>query len=29
MAGGYARDIADTVEIRFNTIETAARFCAN
>jgi acetoin utilization deacetylase AcuC-like enzyme len=24
MAGGYARDIADTVEIQFNTIETAA-----
>ena len=29
MAGGYARDIADTVEIQFNTIETAAWFCAN
>jgi acetoin utilization deacetylase AcuC-like enzyme len=28
MAGGYARDIADTVEIQFNTIETAAWFCA-
>jgi hypothetical protein len=24
MAGGSARDIADTVEIQFNTIETAA-----
>jgi acetoin utilization deacetylase AcuC-like enzyme len=29
MAGGYARDIADTVEIQFNTIETAAWFCAD
>ena len=29
MAGGYARDIADTVEIQFATIETAAWFCAN
>ncbi len=29
MAGGYARDIADTVEIQLNTIETAAWFCAN
>jgi acetoin utilization deacetylase AcuC-like enzyme len=29
MAGGYARDIGDTVEIQFNTIETAAWFCAN
>ena len=29
MAGGYARDIADTVEIQFNTIETAAWFCGN
>ncbi|HSD40344.1 MAG TPA: histone deacetylase [Burkholderiales bacterium] len=29
MAGGYARDIADTVEMQFNTIETAAWFCAN
>jgi acetoin utilization deacetylase AcuC-like enzyme len=29
MAGGYARDIADTVEIQFNTIETAAWFCAS
>jgi acetoin utilization deacetylase AcuC-like enzyme len=29
MAGGYARDIADTVEIQFNTIETAAWFGAN
>ena len=29
MAGGYARDIADTVEIQFNTVETAAWFCAN
>lgn len=28
MAGGYARDIADTVEIQFATIETAAWFCA-
>lgn len=26
MAGGYARDIADTVAIQFNTIETAAWF---
>jgi acetoin utilization deacetylase AcuC-like enzyme len=29
MAGGYARDIADTVEIQFNTVETAAWFCGN
>ena len=29
MAGGYARDIADTVEIQFATIETAAWFCAS
>jgi acetoin utilization deacetylase AcuC-like enzyme len=29
MAGGYARDIADTVEIQFNTIESAAWFCPN
>jgi len=29
MAGGYARDIADTVEIQFATVETAAWFCAN
>jgi acetoin utilization deacetylase AcuC-like enzyme len=29
MAGGYARDIADTVEIQFNTIETAVWFCRN
>jgi acetoin utilization deacetylase AcuC-like enzyme len=29
MAGGYARDIADTVEIQFATIETAAWFCAD
>jgi acetoin utilization deacetylase AcuC-like enzyme len=29
MAGGYARDISDTVEIQFNTIETAAWFGAN
>ena len=29
MAGGYARDIADTVEIQYNAIETAAWFCAN
>lgn len=28
MAGGYARDIADTVEIQFATIETAVWFCA-
>jgi acetoin utilization deacetylase AcuC-like enzyme len=28
MAGGYARDIADTVDIQFATIETAAWFCA-
>lgn len=27
MAGGYARDIRDTVEIQFNTIATAAWFC--
>jgi acetoin utilization deacetylase AcuC-like enzyme len=27
MAGGYARDIGDTVEIQFNTVETAAWFC--
>jgi acetoin utilization deacetylase AcuC-like enzyme len=27
MAGGYARNIADTVEIQFNTIATAAWFC--
>jgi acetoin utilization deacetylase AcuC-like enzyme len=27
MAGGYARDIADTIEIQFNTIETAAWRC--
>jgi acetoin utilization deacetylase AcuC-like enzyme len=29
MAGGYARDIVDTVEIQFNTLETAAWFGAN
>jgi hypothetical protein len=27
MAGGYARDIDDTVEIHCNTVETAAWFC--
>lgn len=27
MAGGYARDIEDTVDIHFTTIETAAWFC--
>jgi acetoin utilization deacetylase AcuC-like enzyme len=27
MAGGYARDIADTVAIQFATVETAAWFC--
>jgi acetoin utilization deacetylase AcuC-like enzyme len=28
MAGGYARDIEDTVDIHYATIETAAWFCA-
>jgi acetoin utilization deacetylase AcuC-like enzyme len=27
MAGGYARDIGDTVDIQFATVETAAWFC--
>jgi hypothetical protein len=27
MAGGYARDIEDTVDIHYATIETAAWFC--
>lgn len=27
MAGGYARDIEDTVDIHYATVETAARFC--
>jgi acetoin utilization deacetylase AcuC-like enzyme len=29
MAGGYARDINDTVDIQFATIETAAWYCAS